>query len=193
MKRIFDFIISLFSLVILFPLLVAIGLIIKINDNGPIIFKQRRVGQYGRTFLIYKFRTMHLIESSKVEDFEPGDISRITSIGKFLRKKKLDELPQLLNVLIGNMSFVGPRPEVEKWIKVYPDRWERVLSVKPGITDNASVLYRNEESLLAASKNPEITYKEIVLPKKLELYESYVLHHSFYGDLKLIFKTLFNI
>ena len=125
--------------------------------------------------------------------FEPGDLYRVTRIGKFLRKSKLDELPQLVNILKSDMSLVGPRPEVEKWIALYPERWKRILSVPPGLTDNASIEFRNEEELLAGSGNPEKTYKETILPKKLELYEDYILNHSFTGDIKLIFKTILSI
>jgi lipopolysaccharide/colanic/teichoic acid biosynthesis glycosyltransferase len=136
---------------------------------------------------------MKVNQLSKMNSFEPGDISRITKIGNFLRRTKLDELPQLYNVLIGDMSIVGPRPEVEKWITVYPEKWKLILSVKPGLTDNASIVFRREESLLAESDDPEKTYGEIILPKKLDLSIGYVLNNSFSGDLKLIFLTLYSL
>lgn len=193
MKRIFDFIVALIGLIILVPLFGIIGLLIKLNDKGPVFFKQERVGRGSKLFVLYKFRSMSVLKSAKEGIFEPGNTFRITSIGKFLRMTKLDEIPQLFNVLIGDMSLVGPRPEVEKWVAVYPERWKRILSVRPGITDNASILYRSEESLLAESVDPEKTYKETILPKKLEFYENYVVNHSFFCDLKLIFKTFFYI
>jgi lipopolysaccharide/colanic/teichoic acid biosynthesis glycosyltransferase len=193
MKRMFDIAISLMSLVLLIPFFLIIGLSIKLNSEGPIIFKQKRVGKYGKTFILYKFRSMTVFEYAKEGVFEPGNISRITSVGKFIRRNKLDELPQLFNVLIGDMSIVGPRPEVEKWVDVCPDKWKRILTVTPGITDNASIEFKSEESFLANSENPEKTYREIILPKKLELYEYYVSNHSFCGDLVLIFKTLYHI
>jgi lipopolysaccharide/colanic/teichoic acid biosynthesis glycosyltransferase len=193
MKRFFDIFVSLIGLLLLLPLFIIIGLLIKRNDGGPIFFTQKRVGKYGKFFILYKFRSMSISESAKGGVFEPGNFSRITSIGKFLRKTKLDELPQLYNVLKGEMSLVGPRPEIEKWVLIYPERWEMILSVKPGITDNASIMFRSEESLLAKSSDPELTYKEIILPKKLEFYEEYVANHSFFNDLKLILKTFFYI
>jgi len=190
MKRAFDFAVSLFGLIVLSPLFLIISLGIISDDKSPVLFKQRRVGKDGKLFLLYKFRSMKISESLLQEDFEPGNTSRITKFGRFLRRTKLDELPQLYNVLKGEMSLVGPRPEVEKWINVYPERWKRVLSVKPGLTDNASIEYLNEESLLAGSENPEKSYKEIILPRKLELYKDYVENSSFYNDLKIICKTL---
>jgi lipopolysaccharide/colanic/teichoic acid biosynthesis glycosyltransferase len=193
MKRLFDFTTALVGLVLLFPLLMVICFLIKITQKGPIFFKQKRVGRGGKIFVLYKFRSMKVLESAKEGFFEPGNISRITSLGKLLRKTKLDELPQLINVLKGEMSLVGPRPEVEKWVAVYPERWENVFSVKPGMTDKASIIYRNEESILKGSENPEKTYEETILPRKLEIYEDYVENNSFFGDLKLIFKTLFAI
>jgi lipopolysaccharide/colanic/teichoic acid biosynthesis glycosyltransferase len=193
MKRFFDFFVALIGLIILLPFFIIIAILIYKNDGGPVFFKQKRIGKFGKFFIIFKFRSMSVIESAKEGVFELGNISRITSVGRLLRKTKLDELPQLINVLKGEMSIVGPRPEVEKWVSVYPERWQKVLSVKPGITDNASILFRSEESILAKSDNPELTYKEIILPKKLEFYEDYVVNHSFFGDLKLIFKTIFYI
>jgi lipopolysaccharide/colanic/teichoic acid biosynthesis glycosyltransferase len=122
--------------------------------------------------------------------FEPGNVSRVTAIGKFFRKSKLDELPQLINVLIGDMSLVGPRPEVANWVEVYPDAWKKILTVRPGITDNASIIFHNEESILAVANDPEQVYREVMLPKKLELYTDYVDNRSFQGDLLIILRTL---
>lgn len=190
MKRLFDFTIALLGLVLLFPLFVVISFLIKINDKGPVLFKQKRVGKGGVLFVLYKFRTMRVLEGTKDGLFEPGNLSRVTSFGSFLRRSKLDELPQLFNVFLGNMSLVGPRPEVEKWVVVYPERWGKVFSVKPGMTDKASIIFWNEESILVRSENPEKMYEETILPRKLELYEDYVANNSFFGDLKLIFKTL---
>jgi lipopolysaccharide/colanic/teichoic acid biosynthesis glycosyltransferase len=193
MKRAFDIIVALFGLIVLTPFFLVIGFLIKWNDNGPVFFQQVRVGKHGKSFVLYKLRSMRVPESSEEGSFEPANTSRITSIGKFLRRTKLDELPQLFNVVKGDMSLVGPRPEVEKWVAVYPERWKRILSVKPGITDNSSIEFRNEDSLLAQSEDPEKTYKEVILSKKLDLYEDYVVNNSFFGDLKLIFKTIFSV
>jgi lipopolysaccharide/colanic/teichoic acid biosynthesis glycosyltransferase len=136
---------------------------------------------------------MHVNKDSSNGSFEAGDKSRVTNFGKILRKTKLDELPQLINVLLGDMSFVGPRPEVEKWVLAYPEQWAFVLTVKPGITDNAAILYRNEEELLAGASNPELYYKEIILPQKLNIYTEYVKNHSLMGDLQIIIMTIFTI
>jgi len=175
---------------LLTPLLIIIGLLILIDDKRPVLYKQNRVGKDGKLFVILKFRSMRVVSKSKSGTFEPGNLTRITNIGKFIRKTKIDELPQLINVLKGDMSIVGPRPEVEKWISVYPERWRKILKIKPGITDNASISFYNEEKLLSESNDPEFTYRNIILPKKLELYEDYVENNSFYGDLKLIFNTI---
>lgn len=193
MKRIFDFTVALIGLILLSPLFIVIGLLIKFDDRGPVFFRQVRVGRGGKVFDLYKFRSMRMSKEAENGIFEPGNSSRVTATGKFLRKTKLDELPQLINVLRGDMSIVGPRPEVPKWVETYPDKWERVLTLRPGITDNASIIYRNEERILAESSDPETTYMKDILPKKLMLYEEYVLNHSFIRDLNLIFKTLFSI
>ena len=133
---------------------------------------------------------MKVASGKKSGSFDAGDTSRITPVGFFLRKYKLDELPQFLNVLLGDMSFVGPRPEVKQWTAVYPEKWKIVHSVKPGITDNASIEFRNEELILAESQNPLKTYKEIILPRKLDLYIDYVQTRSFWGDITIILKTI---
>ena len=122
--------------------------------------------------------------------FEAGSARRVTPVGRFLRKTKLDELPQLWNVIKGEMSLVGPRPEVRKWVDAYPARWARVLEVKPGITDPASIVFRNEEELLAAAKDPEDAYRNAILPRKLDLYEEYLRTRTFWGDVGIIFKTM---
>lgn len=190
MKRLFDMIFSLIGLLILFPLFLFIALFIWLDDHGPVFFSQERIGKNKRIFMIYKFRSMKQENSSTKGRFEPGDKSRITRAGNFLRRKKLDELPQLYNVLIGDMSIVGPRPEIQKWVEAYPDRWTKVLSVRPGITDNASIAFRDEEDMLAASENPIRTYQEYILPEKLNYYENYVDNHTFPGDISLILRTI---
>lgn len=193
MKRIFDIIISLIALVLFSPLFMLIVLSLLIFDGRPVLFRQRRVGINGSDFMLNKFRTMRLKQESSTATFDAGDKSRITKSGFFLRKTKLDELPQLWNVLIGDMSLVGPRPEVRKWVDVYPERWTKVLTVKPGITDPASIYYRNEEELLAKAADPEAYYRDHILPHKLDLYEEYVMTRSFCGDIYLILKTILSI
>jgi len=172
--------------------LIAVAIIV--SDGKPVLFRQKRVGRNGVLFTLLKFRSMSVVKDSDVNDmFNAGDVSRVTGIGKFLRKWKLDELPQLWNVVRGDMSLVGPRPEIKKWVDVYPQQWERVLQVRPGITDPASIFYRNEEELLAKADDPEACYRDVVLPHKLELYTQYVQQQTFFNDIKLIFQTLWSL
>jgi len=192
-KRAFDIIISATGLIILLPLEILIALVIVIDDGGSVFFKQKRIGLNQRPFTLYKFRSMTASNNTFKENFDAGDKSRVTKIGTILRKTKLDELPQLFNVLIGDMSLVGPRPEVEKWVDIYPQQWAFVLTMKPGITDNAAVLFRNEEDILAKVSNPEMYYKEIILPQKLNIYSDYILNHSFTVDILIIVKTILSI
>ena len=193
-KRLFDFIASFYGLILLSPIFVLAALWIKIDSRGPIFFRQERVGFQGIPFRIHKFRTMILDAEKKGKQITVGADSRITTVGNFLRKYKLDELPQLIDVLVGDMSLVGPRPEVPKYIDCYSDDEKHdVLSVKPGITDNASIEFRNENELLANSDEPEATYINEVLPKKIALYRKYVRERSFFGDVAIIFKTIFLI
>ncbi len=189
-KRLFDIIVAGIGLCLLSPLFVIIIVPIIILDGENPFFVQQRVGKGGRLFSFYKFRTMKSGSASGKHDFNAGETSRITLLGKVLRKTKLDELPQLLNVLKGEMSLVGPRPEVKKWTLVYPEKWEVVHRVKPGITDNASIIFRHEEKLLSMAASPDDTYREDILPKKLELYTEYVHNRSFSGDIKIILRTL---
>ena len=194
MKRLFDFITSFFGLILLAPIFVLAALWIKIDSKGHVFFRQERAGFKGSIFRIHKFRTMVSNAEKKGKQITVGADSRITTAGVFLRKYKLDELPQLIDVLVGDMSLVGPRPEVSKYIDCYSDDEKHdVLSVKPGITDNASIEFRNENELLASSNDPEATYINEVLPKKIALYRKYVRECSFFGDVAIIFKTIFLI
>jgi len=192
-KRVFDIICSTLGLLLLFPLWIIIVLILFIDDRGPILFIQKRVGLNHRPFLLYKFRSMAPDNNLPSDNFEAGNLSRVTRVGRFLRKAKLDELPQLINVFKGDMSMVGPRPEVRKWVEIYPEKWALVLTIKPGITDHASVLFRNEEEVLSREADPENYYKEIILPEKLNLYIKYVNNHPFAGDIAIILRTIFSI
>ncbi len=193
MKRIVDVISVAIGLVLVSPLLLISAAIILMLDGLPIFFRQHRVGLGGKTFLLYKFRTMTTLPEGLEGSFDAGNNIRVTPVGAFLRKTKLDELPQLWNVLKNDMSLVGPRPEVRKWVDAYPDRWARVLMVRPGITDPASIYYRNEEELLAQAEDPEAYYRDHVLPHKLDLYEEYVRTRTFFGDIHLIFKTILTV
>jgi len=193
-KRIFDITFSFFGLIILSPLLLIIALIIKIESKGPVFYLQTRVGKNNTDFKIYKFRTMRVGSDTKglltIGDKDP----RITKFGYFLRKYKLDELPQLINVFIGNMSFVGPRPEVRKYVNHYSEDDLLIFTIKPGITDYASIYFRNEAELLKASDDPETLYLENILPKKLKLNKKYLISSNLLTDFKIIintFKTIF--
>ncbi len=193
-KRIFDLLLAIPGLISLSPLFLLVAVWVKADSRGPVFFRQERVGRFGRPFRIYKFRTMY-------HDAEGGDIlltvsndARITRPGSFLRHYKIDELPQLINVVIGNMSMVGPRPEVPKYIAYYPPGVrDIVLSVLPGITDYASIVFKNEHLLLSRSDEPERAYIEEILPIKLQHYQKYVTTRSVWLDFKLILLTLKNL
>ena len=190
-KRLFDLLLSGLGLLLLSPLLLAIALWIKIDSRGPVLFRQERVGRFGRPFLIHKFRTMAADAPARGPQITIGADPRITAAGRFLRRSKLDELPQLWDVLRGAMSLVGPRPEVPRYVALYPEAARvLVLSVRPGITDLASLQYRDEGEQLASAADPERAYVEQVLPAKLALSTQYVQEASFGGDLRLILATL---
>lgn len=190
MKRVFDITAALIGLILLIPLLVIVSLMVALSPGKGIFFKQTRVGRYGRDFTLYKFRTMRP-DSDKLGLLTVGGRDpRITGIGYYLRRYKLDELPQLLNVLNGSMSLVGPRPEVRKYVELYNEEQKKVLLVKPGLTDYASIAYFDENALLGASDNPEKTYVEQIMPAKLELNKKYIQSPGLLSDLKIIFLTL---
>jgi lipopolysaccharide/colanic/teichoic acid biosynthesis glycosyltransferase len=188
-KRIFDIIFSFFGLILLLPLFLLIAILIKVESKGSLFYLQTRVGKHNEDFKIFKFRTM-FVGSDKNGLLTLGDRDpRVTKTGFFLRKYKLDELPQLINVFIGNMSIVGPRPEVRRYVNYYSNEDLIVLSVKPGITDYASIIYRNEAELLKGTDNPEIFYIETIMPEKLKLNKKYINSHNLFTDLKIILKT----
>lgn len=191
-KRIFDFIASLLALIILFPFLFIISLFILLDSKGGIFYRQIRIGKNQREFGLLKFRSMRP-NSDKASQITIGNDNRITKIGHFLRKYKLDEIPQLLNILGGDMSIVGPRPEVPKYVKMYSTEQLKVLFVKPGLTDYASIEYLDEQKLLGASDDPEKTYIEEVMPAKLKLNLKYINDRTFFLDIKLIFRTIFKL
>ena len=189
LKRLFDVAASAAGLLLLAPLLLAIALWIRLDSPGPVFFRQERVGLRGQPFRIFKFRSMRADNAGP--QITVGADERITRSGRFIRAYKLDELPQLLNVLLGDMSIVGPRPEVPRYVALYPaDVRDEVLSVRPGMTDWASVQYRSESTLLAQSSNPEQTYVDTILPAKLALCRQYVRERSFWLDLRIIGMTL---
>jgi len=189
-KRLFDLFFALIGLLLLLPFFVIISVWIKFDSSGPVFFRQVRVGRNEEPFRIFKFRTMSMDAEAKGPSITVGEDPRITSPGRFLRRHKFDEFPQLLNVLKGEMSLVGPRPEVPKYVELYPERLRKIiLSVPPGITDYASIEYKDENEILGKAEDPERAYINEVMPVKLKYYERYVVERSVWIDAKLIFKT----
>jgi len=185
--------VSLVALIILSPFFLIIALLVRIESKGPVLYMQSRVGKGGSLFKLFKFRTMH-INADRLAAITVGARDpRITRLGFYLRKYKLDELPQLINVFIGNMSLVGPRPEVKKFVDLYSKQQQEVLRVKPGITDYASIQFRNENELLEGKADPIVFYIEEIMPVKLGLNLKYIQERSFLLDLKIIFQTIFSI
>ena len=193
LKRIFDIIASLIGIILLLPFFIVICLAMIVSCGFPLFYLQTRVGKNGKDFKLFKFRTMHLDADKKGLLTVGGRDPRVTSIGYYLRKYKLDELPQLFNVLFGTMSLVGPRPEVRKYVDLYTKEQQQVLSVKPGITDFASLEYINENDLLAKSDNPEKTYIDEIMPAKLALNAKYIQQQGLLVDFKIILKTILKI
>ena len=189
-KRIFDIVASIGGLIVLSPMLIIVAICIKLDSKGPVFFKQKRVGKNKEIFEIYKFRTMVTDAEKLGKQITVGNDSRITGVGKFIRKCKLDEFPQLINVLKGEMSLVGPRPEVPKYVELYDEYQEQILLVQPGITDYASIEFRNENEILGESDNPEKTYIEDIMPIKIDLNMKYIKNISLIEDIKLIFFTI---
>ncbi|MGP1610314.1 MAG: sugar transferase [Candidatus Cryptobacteroides sp.] len=193
MKRLFDILASGLGLVVLGPLFLLLAIWIKLDSSGPVFYRQVRVGRFNRDFRIYKFRSMK-VGSDKGSQVTIGDRDpRITRSGYFIRKYKFDELPQLINVFIGDMSLVGPRPEVRHYVNYWTPEQMKVLDVRPGITDPASIKFRNENELMEHTSDPEKYYIEVVMQEKLYLYLEYVDNHSFWSDIVLIFKTFWII
>ena len=189
LKRIFDITLSLCGLIILLPFMLIIAILIKIDSKGPVFFKQIRVTKNGKEFKIFKYRTMR-VGSDKYSQITVGKDGRITKIGSFLRKYKLDEIPQLINVFIGDMSLVGPRPEVPKYVALYTDEQKEILKVRAGITDYASIEFSDENDLLASEEEPEKAYIEKIMPKKIELNKKYLSEVSILTDIKIILLTI---
>lgn len=190
-KRLFDVLVSSLGLLVLGPSLLLIALAVKLDSPGPVFFRQERVGRFGRPFRIHKFRTMRHDPQGSGPQITVGGDARITRVGRVLRQGKLDELPQLIDVWVGTMSLVGPRPEVPRYVAHYPPALrEKVLSVRPGITDIASIEYRDESAVLARAPDPEHAYLHEVLPHKLALAAQYVDQASVWTDVKLIWRTL---
>lgn len=189
-KRLFDILASGIGILILSPVLLLISIIIKVTSKGTVFFKQKRIGLNKKPFTILKFRTMVVDAESLGKQITVGNDARITGIGKFLRKYKLDELTQLINVIKGDMSLVGPRPEVPKYVDMYNEQQSKVLSVRPGITDLASLRYRDENQLLGGVDDPESFYINIIMPDKLKLNLEYIEKNNVIVDIKIIINTI---
>ena len=192
-KRLFDIVSSGIGLLCLAPVFVVMAIWIKLDSRGPVFYRQTRVGRYGRDFRIFKFRSMR-VGSDKGRQITVGERDpRITRSGYFIRRYKIDELPQLINVFLGDMSIVGPRPEVRKYVDLYSEEQRKVSQARPGITDLASIKYRNENELLSQVDDPDTYYIDVIMPDKLAINLEYIRHQSFMGDIKIIFNTLFKI
>ena len=189
MKRIFDIVASGIGLILLSPLFVILAIWIKCDSIGPVFYKQVRVGRNNMDFQLFKFRSMRVCSDKKGLITVGGHDPRITRSGYYIRKYKLDEFPQLINVFKGDMSLVGPRPEVRKYVDMYTEEQMHVLDVRPGITDLASIRYRNENELLERVNDPDKYYVEVIMPDKLRINLEYVARHSFTFDIRLIFQT----
>ena len=189
MKRLFDLFASGCGLIVFSPLFLVVSILIKIDSRGPVFYRQVRVGFHNRDFRIFKFRTMRVgIDKGSLVTIGGRD-PRVTRVGYYLRKFKVDELPQLINVFIGDMSLVGPRPEVRHYVDYWTPEQLHVLDVRPGITDPASIKFRNENELMEKAENPEEYYINVIMQEKIRLYLEYVANHSFWRDLGIIFKT----
>jgi len=192
-KRAFDLALSVPLLVLLSPVICVIALLIKRSGRGPVLFTQERMGRNGSAFRLYKFRTMSQSPGEPGPQVTSAGDPRITGIGRVLRKYKLDELPQILNVIKGDMSLVGPRPEVRKYADAYREEYSSILRISPGITDYAALEFRNEEEILARYADVEDAYTRVILPEKIELYKKYINEMGFMADLKILFRTMVEV
>lgn len=190
-KRLTDILVSALGLIVLSPLLAAIAVWVKLDSPGPVFFRGERIGRGGRPFRMFKFRSMRVTPPGTGLQITVSGDQRITRSGEVLRRYKIDELPQLIDVLLGRMSLVGPRPEVARYVAAYPpDARDVVLSIRPGITDPASIEYRNESEILGAAPDPEREYVTTILPRKIAVYRDYVANRSWLGDMRIILRTL---
>lgn len=193
MKRLFDVIASGCGLLVLSPLFFIVAILIKLDSRGPVFYRQIRVGRYNKDFRIFKFRTMRVGSDKGSLVTIGGRDPRVTRLGYYLRKFKIDELPQLINVFVGDMSLVGPRPEVRHYVNYWTPEQMYVLDVRPGITDPASIKFRNENELMEQAANPEDFYINVIMQEKIKLYLEYVENHSFLNDIMIVFKTFWVI
>jgi lipopolysaccharide/colanic/teichoic acid biosynthesis glycosyltransferase len=189
MKRLFDILAAVAGLLLLSPVLLTVAVAVRLGSAGPVFFRQERIGRGGRPFHIFKFRTMVQDAAKMGGPITFGDDPRITPIGRWLRRTKLDETPQLFNILVGDMSAVGPRPEVPRYVEMFRDDYNIILQVRPGVTDLASLKYRDEAAILGRAADPEEEYVRVVLPEKIRLAKEYVANHSLRLDLSIILGT----
>jgi lipopolysaccharide/colanic/teichoic acid biosynthesis glycosyltransferase len=192
-KRALDLALSVPLLIVLSPALLVISLLIRRGSDGPVFFRQERVGKGGRIFTLYKFRSMVNESQSRGPSVTSSDDARITPLGRKLRKYKLDELPQIFNVIKGDMSLVGPRPEVSKYVEAFNEDYSTILQINPGITDYAALRYRNEEEILAGYEDAEEAYTSVILPEKITLYKKYIREMGLMADLKILFRTMMGV
>ena len=192
MKRGFDLVVASAALVLLWPLFLVVAVLVKLDSSGTVLFKQERMGRRFQPFVIYKFRTMAMSPAT-ASRIALGDESRATRVGRLLRRTKIDEMPQLVNVLKGDMSLVGPRPEVRQFVELFPSEYAEILEARPGMTDLASIKYRDEAALLALAADPEAEYVGRILPDKIRLAREYVRRSSVAFDLALLAKTLWSV
>lgn len=192
-KRIFDFLVSIIGLFLLIPIIGLVAILIKLEDGGPVFYKQKRVGYKGKEFYIWKFRTMVVNADKLGKPITIGQDPRITKIGYWLRKFRIDEIPQLINVLKGEMSLVGPRPEVPKYVDFYSNDMKKILDYTPGMTDPTSLSYLDEALILANSKDPEKKYIQEILPIKIKRSLEYLENSDFYSDLEVIIRTIMRL
>ncbi|MFN3396685.1 MAG: sugar transferase [Thermodesulfovibrionales bacterium] len=191
LKRSFDIIASLLGLILLIPFFIVVSILIKVDSKGPVFFSQERIGKDFKPFRIFKFRTM--IQTNNGPLITTANDLRITRVGKYLRRYKIDELPQLFNVLKGDMSLVGPRPEVKKYVDLFDSDYRKILTIRPGLTDPASLRYSNEEAILSQSPDYEEAYIKRILPEKINLSLEYVNNHTMMRDITIILETIFKI
>jgi lipopolysaccharide/colanic/teichoic acid biosynthesis glycosyltransferase len=192
-KRLLDVVLASVALLVVSPVFYIIIIFVRLNSSGSVFFKQQRFGKDFKPFQLVKFRSMTVAKDPLQEEFEPGDDTRVTRVGSFLRRTKLDELPELFNVLNGNMSVVGPRPEVEKYVRAYPEDFKEILRIRPGLSDYASIKYRDEEAMLAGQPDPERYYCKVILPDKLHLGRRYLEEMSLRIDIRIIIETIKSI
>jgi lipopolysaccharide/colanic/teichoic acid biosynthesis glycosyltransferase len=190
MPAILNFIIAIFAIIVLLPVIIITSLLILLLDGWPIFFYQKRIGKNFKYIWVFKFRTMKDSEKAKNGLVEIGQTARITKLGAVLRKTKIDEIPQFFNVLLNQMSIVGPRAQSPEWVSYYEEKWKKILKIKPGITDPASIKYCNEEEILEKKENPKKYYIENILSDKINIYQKYVDERSTFNDIKIIIKTI---